>query len=269
MPSEVLGFWRMFIAAVLLTGWVFWYKKMPWPKFEKKLWWLVLSGVFFFLHLWSYKYAAKNTSIANTMILFSTNPVWATAGSILLFNEKLTFRVILAYILAIVGIVILLYKQMHFHGQTLNGDMSALISALFYSAFMLAGKKSRQLYPNLIVSNLQYVVCAFLFLIVSFVINDSLAGYDRISWTAVIGQVLIPTFLGHFLMTYLVQYMDLSLMTCGKLVEPIFAAIIAYFVFNETLHSESYIAFGLTATALLILFWPSVIKAISANVNTR
>lgn len=260
MPVEVLGFWRLSIATALLGLWVFVVKRTPFPKIEKRLWWLALSGAFFFGHLWTYKYAAKNTSIANTMILFATTPVWSTLGSIAFFKEKITLRLVFAYILAALAVVILLYNQLHFHGANANGDLSALISALFYALFMLAGKRSRSEYPNLIVSNIQYFVCAFLFLLVTFYTGNNFIGYAKASWFSVIGQVLVPTFLGHFLFTYLVQFMNLSVMTCGKLVEPIIGAIIAYFVFKENLTPEAFMAFALISASLIVLFAPSIFK---------
>lgn len=260
MPSEVLGFWRLIIAGVLLSLWVFGVKKTQLPKFEKKIFWVILTGTFFFGHLWSYKFASKNTSIANTMILFATAPVWSTIGSIVFFGEKLTLRVVIAYILASCGVITLVYNQIHFQQTIVNGDVSALVSALFYALFMLAGKKARNDYSNLVFSSVQYLICAFLFLIASIACKDNFFGYSDISWFAVAGQVLIPTFLGHFLFTHLVKTMNLSLMTCGKLIEPIFGAIIAYFLFKENLHTESYIAFALTASSLIILFAPNVFK---------
>lgn len=268
MPAEVLGFWRLTLAALLLAIWVFVVKRTPWPKFEKKLLWLALSGAFFFGHLWTYKFAAKNTSIANTMILFATNPVWSTLGSLAFFNEKISARLVYAYILAAFGVIVLVYNQVHFHGANINGDIAALVSAFFYALFMLAGKQSRQSYPNLIVSNIQYIVCALLFLLATLATGHDFVGYSQLSWTSVMLQVLIPTFLGHFLFTYLVQSMNLNLMTCGKMIEPVFGAIIAYFLFKESLTFEAYVAFALTSLSLVVLFWPAIFKPKSAIVNT-
>lgn len=265
MPSDVLGFWRLAIAGVILSAWVFLYKKTNFPKIEKKLLWVLASGFFFFLHLWSYKYASKNTSIANTMILFATNPIWSALGSILFFKEKLTKRLISAYLLATIGIVILVYKQIQFQSTHLAGDISALASALFYAIFMLVGKKARHSYSNSILGSLQYVVCALLFFIVTLFTGNPLTGYNNLSWFSVIGQVLIPTFFGHFAFTYLVHYMDLSLMTCGKLIEPVFGVIIAYYLFHETLAPEAYLAFTLTSLSLIILFLPQIKRALQSK----
>lgn len=260
MPVEVIGFYRLIIAATVVGLWTFLIKKNNLPKFNKKFLWVILSGFFFFLHLWSYKFAAKNTTISNTMILFQTTPIWSTMGGVLFFSEKITRRLVLSYVMALSGILILFGQNADFSSLTFYGDISALASGLLYSAYMLAGKQARLFYDNNIYATFQYLICGTLFLILTLVFTRPLIGYSGISWFSIVGQVLLPTLLGHFLFTYLVKYMNLGFMTCGKLIEPIFAAIIAYFIFQEQLKPATWVAFLLTGLSILILFVPGLIK---------
>lgn len=259
MPVNILGFWRLSIACAFLSIIVFIVKKQKFPPLNKKMLWPVLSGFLFFLHLFTYTYSAKNTSIANMMILFASNPVWASLGAILYFKEKISSRLVTAYILALSSIVILVFGKVEFKSDNFYGDLSAVVSAFLYAAYMLTGKKARHYYNNSLFSVLLYGTCAgFFFLNGFFVTQNQFTGYDTISWIAVAGQILIPTFLGHFSFTYLVSSMNMSLMTCGKLLEPIMASVIAYYLFNETLSPLAWISFGLTAAAVIILFYPSI-----------
>ena len=262
MPVDVLGFWRLMIASILICTWVFVLKKQKLPRFEKKLFWALASGFFFFAHLWTYKYAAKNTSIANTMIFFATNPIWTTIISILLFKEVFTRRLAIAYFLAIIGIITLVSKQFQIQSAGLHGDISAIASSILFSAYVLTGKKARLHYSNSIYASFQYVTCAVCFLITVLISGHSFSGYNSTSWIAVVGLVLLPTLLGH-LSFYLMNWMNLSLMSCGKLIEPVLASIIAYYMFAETLSSQAIIAFIFTAISLAILFIP--IKSKSEN----
>lgn len=260
MPVEVLGTFRLGIAACLLGLWILAFRKKGFPKITRQMIWIFLSGSFFFLHLWTYKYAAKTTSVSNTMILFSSNPIWASLGSIIFFNEKLKARLFISYILAISGIYLLVSPDFGFKSQTIYGDWSALLSALFYAAYMLTGKKARHHYDNIYYAFLQYSICALLFLLCTFESGAALTGYSSVSWIAVAGLVALPTFVGHLSLTYLVKHMDLSILSCGKLIEPVFASIIAYWVFQETLSANAWISFLLTALAVLVLFGPSLLK---------
>lgn len=258
MPSEVLGFWRLTIAGTLLSLWVFVGKKNSLPRFEKKFLWVLASGFFFFAHLWSYKYAAKHTLIANMMILFATNPLWSTLGSILFFKEKMTTRLWISYFFGTTSVILLVYKQFQLGGPSFYGDLSALASAFLFSCYMLTGKKARTYYTNSIYATFQYLTCALFFLLVVLINEKNFTGYNEISWISVAGLIIFTTFFGHFISTYLISFMNLSLMSCGKLIEPVIAAFLAYLVFREHLTTEAIIAFILTSISLLILFAPNI-----------
>lgn len=263
MPVEVLGFYRLGIAALLLGLFILVTKKhLHKVRLDNHFGWAVASGVFFFLHLWTYKYAAKNTTISNTMIIFSSNPVWASIGAILFFNEKIEKRLYWSYFLALSGVFILLAHGFKINESLNSGDMSATISAIFYAAYMLTSKSARRFYDNLNYALIQYTVCALLFALCIPFTGASITGYSNISWVAVTGLVILPTFLGHFSFTYLVKHMNMAMMTCGKLIEPILASVIAYFLFQEKLGSYAWLAFLLTSISVLILFLPSIKNAL-------
>lgn len=276
MPVEVLGFYRLGIAALLLGLWILLKREPNLLKtstkinfFNKTNLWMVASGFFFFLHLWTYKYAAKNTSISNTMIIFSSNPIWASIGAAVFFAEKIGKRQIISYLLALLSVYILVSPDLQLSSvvnyaaneqanYTANfGDYSAVLSAFFYAAYMLSGKKARHHHSNTHYALIQYAVCAILFGFCIIKTGADLTGYSTTSWLAVAGLVILPTFLGHFIFTYLVNYMNLSLMTCGKLVEPILASIIAYYLFHEKVNPYAWISFILTVLSILILFLPA------------
>ncbi len=257
MPVDVLGFWRLSFASTLLFAWIFILKRQRLPQFTRNFFWILLSGFFFFAHLWTYKYAAKNTTIANTMIFFGTNPVWTTCGSIFFFNERFTQRLAISYSLAVIGMIILVSRQFAVHSSGLLGDVSAIASAVFFSAYILTGKKARIYFSNSIYAAFQYLTCAICFSIAVSISGNPIGSYNMTSWIAVAGLVVFPTLLGHLNFSYLMNFMNLSLMSCGKMIEPVLASIIAYFLFAEQLSIQAVIAFIFTALALVVLFVPA------------
>ncbi len=262
MPAEVLGFWRLALAALILILFQTLRSEFPRLKMNRQNIWVIVSGFFFFLHLWTYKYAAKHTTISTMMVMFSTNPIWASVGSRIFFNEKIARRVYTAYFLALAGVIVLVYDSLSFSREHTNGNLIALISAALYSFYMLTGKKARETHSNQVYATYQYLLCAVLFLFVSLFNEQPLISidYGTISWVAVAGLIIFPTFLGHFLLTNLVKTMNMAILSCGKLIEPIIGSIIAYFVFKEAITSTFAVAFVLTALSIIILFWPQIKK---------
>lgn len=266
MSSATLGFYRLAGAALLLFAYLLLTKKLKKIKFDQNFVWALTSGFFFFLHLWTYKFASKNTLVSNTMILFATNPVWATLGGQLFFKENIKPRVIFSYILALIGVFMLVAQNLQLTPENHIGNVSALVSAFFYALYMLTSKKARLHMENFDFSLVLYSTCALMFGITVLSTDSQMTGFDAISWWSVIGLIILPTFLGHMSFTYLVKHMNLSLMACGKLIEPIIATIFAYFLFNEHLGSNAIYAFILTGVSVLILFWPTLSKR--ANISS-
>ncbi len=260
MPVEVLGFYRLGIAGSILALWILLKKPLSKPKLDVKIFWGIASGFFFFLHLWTYMFAARNTPVANMMIIFSSNPVWASMGAIAFFGEKLNRRLIISYFLALCGVYLLVAHNLNLVAGSFYGNLSAILSAVFYAAYMLTGKRARHFHDNTQYALINYTTCASLFALFALGKGANFTGYSDISWISVLGLVCLPTFLGHFSFTYLVKHMDLSLLTCGKLIEPVIASIIAYFIFRENISPNAWFAFALTGTSVLVLFGPNLLK---------
>lgn len=264
MPPTVLGFWRMIFATLALMIYFFFLNKKQnkgkLPALNKENFqWVILSSLFFFLHLWTYKYSAKHAPISNAMTLYASNPLWSTVGAMVFFQEKPKLRYGFAYLLAIVGIIFLFQSNLEFHPEHRLGQIAALSSAFLYALYLLTGKQARKTYTNQQYSFYQYGITAFCFLAVSLYNDEVVVGsYSVSSWAAVIGLVVLPTFLGHFLFSHLIKTMNISLMTCGKLIEPVISSVLAYFVFNEYLSSGVFASFIFMSTSVIILFWPHV-----------
>ncbi len=267
MPVEVLGFWRLALAAAILITYQIFFKKQKLIQNAKNMRWIIASGFFFFLHLWTYKYAAKHTLVSLMMILFATNPIWTAIFNIYAFKEKITARMWVSFLIAFFGIYILVQDQLKFSQENNLGNFSALITAVFYAIYLITGKKARMNISNLNFASLQYSVCALFFgLACLFANSNPVASYSQISWISVLGLVFIPTLLGHFLFTQVMSHMNLAVMTCGKLIEPVLATILAYFLFQEKITSTTLIAFVFTSIAILNLFWPELRSKLSLKI---
>ncbi len=259
VPPEVIGFWRLLAAGLIVFPWAFlkadlrrhWQQQ----KFSRK--WIYWTGFFFFAHLWTFFYASQNTQISHTMILFSTNPLFVALGQWWLTKVPPPRRVWWAYGLAFSSLVILI-QQSHGGGGSsqVSGDASALMSSIFFSVYILLSKKCREVFPNSVFTSLMYLAATGFFAVNLLVTGHPWTGYPLHSWIAILGQVVFSTLLGHSLIAYLMQHLNVTLMTTGKLAEPVMASIVASFIFKESLSSQVGLAFGLTAAALLVLFWP-------------
>lgn len=251
---EALGFWRLALAALIIGVWAK-LKKTPLALPINQIKWPLLSGLFFFLHLWTYMQAAHNTSIAHMVIIYATNPIFAVIGARLIFKEHLQKIMLLAYPIAFLGIYLLMKERLDAK-QSLYGNMMAFISAAFHAFYFLLSKKSRQKTPNLPFSFILYLSTALLFALSALLFNTTLSLPEASHQWGVVLLILLPTFGGHFLMTHLMNKVPVSTLAFSKLIEPGLSTLIAFWVLKEVITYNSLMAFGLTSLAVLIVLAP-------------
>lgn len=256
---ELICFWRLFIASLLILAWMGVKRLLNGPSQEralqkKDLLLLLGSGFFFFLHLWTYVASAQNTSVAHLMILFSTNPLFTSLGSRWLFNDPLKKRIWLCYPLAAAGIYLIAQDKVNHAPAGLYGDVMALISALLHAGYLLLSKKARTHVGNTRFSLGLYLSSAAFFFVLALSTDVPLwIQVPSHTTLGILGLVLFPTFLGHVLMTYLVSHMSLTTLSFGKLLEPGMASFLAYILYQEQLTTNTALAFFLTAGSVMLL----------------
>jgi drug/metabolite transporter (DMT)-like permease len=150
--SIEIAFWRLAIATVLvailgmLTRQRLWLQRSELPRF-------LLYGLTTALHFFFYVASLSFTTIAHSLSITYTSPVFVTLFSALFLHEALPKRKYLGIGIAIIGIAILAGFEPHYtscslHGQCmLLGDGLALLSALCFGIYSIAGRGERERHP--------------------------------------------------------------------------------------------------------------------------
>lgn len=267
-PVEVIGFWRLILAAGIMAAISYKNKSLHeltrWQTTTNQantraISWAIASGCLFFLHLWSFMWAAQNTKIAHLMIIFASNPLFTAIGSRWILHQEWPKKLWISYPLAVLGLIVLFKfdgSGSEFFESLTAGDGAALLGALFYSAYMVAGHKARSVLANTNYTFLAYTTSGLLFAAMMIFRHLSFFNWPQQAWLGILGVLVFSTLLGHAPLTYLLNYININVISTGKLAEPILASLVAWVVFDEALSSRQWLSFALTITALLILFEP-------------
>ncbi len=252
-PPEVVGFWRMLGASLLLFPLAL---LRPRPAL-RSAGLSVLAGGFFFAHLWTYIFAVQHTKVANCVVLFAVNPVFTSLGAWALHRARISVRTWLAFAAALGGVYVLMMDRADFSRESVIGDVFAVLSALFFSGYILSGNAARRNVDNLVFAPIVYASAGVLFLVSAEARSIPLTGWPDDSWLGIAGYILVPTLLGHTIYTYLLSRMPMHIMSFGKLLEPVIATAAAWLFFAETPGSGAVFSFAFTAAASALIFWPS------------
>lgn len=249
-PIEAIGFWRLTLACAVLAPWA-WTRRgtMTAPVARS----IAVAGTLFFLHLWTFTWSVSHTSVAHLMLAFSTHPVWTGLGAWLFFKEPLGRRELGAFALAAAGVVVLFGGSIGAGGAGLAGDLSALLSAMFFSAWVLAGRRVRRGLDTVSFLFTAYATAALLFFATGAAKGGAWSGWPPSTWAALAALAFAVSLGGHGLFTYLLNTYGVLALSCVKLVEPVLAALGAFWLFGEPLSPRLGAAFALIATGVVVL----------------
>ena len=101
-------------------------KKYPKPIFFAGI---MIGAAFTF-----YANGLVQTSVIRATLLFYLSPIWATIIGIIWLNERLTTARVISIIVALIGLILLLYDFRNQETVMLNfGDFSSILSGLFWA----------------------------------------------------------------------------------------------------------------------------------------
>ncbi|MFL5692776.1 MAG: DMT family transporter [Ktedonobacteraceae bacterium] len=198
-----IAFWRLIIATVLvaLFGLI---TRQPLLLQRQQLPRFIFYGLVTALHFIFYIASLSFTTIAHTLAITYTSPIFVTIFSALVLHEPLPLRKYFGIGLTILGIAIMAGFEPHYtscslHGQCmLLGDGLALLSALCFSIYSIAGRGERDRHPLFRYTTNVYGLAA-LWLLPAFLFFAFQHSYSLAAVGALLALGIFPLGLGHTL----------------------------------------------------------------------
>lgn len=147
-PEEILAY-RFFLAFLILI--VIYPRKIKVLPIKEEILFFLLGATGISLYYWTENLALKYTYASNVGLISSSIPIFtALIAHFIYNNEKFTINIFLGFIIAIIGISIVVYN-----GKVLKlnpkGDLMAIISAVLFSIYSILIKKVNDKYDQLFI----------------------------------------------------------------------------------------------------------------------
>ncbi|WP_027363503.1 DMT family transporter [Desulfotruncus alcoholivorax] len=229
--------------------------RRDWPIF-------VLYGLFsvaFFYY--SYFNAIDQTGVAVAAVLLYTSPAMVVILSRFLFKESIGTIKVLCVFLTILGCV-LVVKAYDVNNLKLNqtGIVMGLLAGFFYSTYTLFGKKtSTDYHAWTVILYSQGFGLLFLSLL-HFPAAVFFRGYDAGVWFTILYIGLVPTLFANFCFNTALKNTEPGRASIVATIEPVAAAILAYFVFGQVLETVQILGASLIILAALVVQLPAANK---------
>jgi drug/metabolite transporter (DMT)-like permease len=190
-----------------------------------------VAGVFLAIHFASWISSLEYTSVASSVVLVSTTPIFVALASATIWKEKLPAVVWMGICLGLAGTALI--GGGDFGGSSLHGDALALVGGATVAGYVLAGRKARQELGILEYAVVTYGVAAILLAPFCIAGGSSFTGYPAGTWWAIAGLIVGPQLLGHTVINFVLADIDATTVSMSVMAEPIVATILAYFLFSE------------------------------------
>jgi drug/metabolite transporter (DMT)-like permease len=233
-PALIIGTYRMVLASLILLPYAL-YKKTGRTWGRKEIGWLIVSGFFLSLHFTFWIGSLKYTSVASSVVLVTTYPIFVGIGSRLFLKERMGLFLIFGIILSVLGSGLISYGDMAISREALMGDGLALLGAITVSGYFLVGRKMRKSQDLLSYIFPVYSAAGFLLVIFSLSSQKNFFGYSWTTYLFLFLLALVPQLIGHTTINWALKYLPASMVALTYLGEPVGSTLLAYFILNEEL----------------------------------
>ncbi len=252
--AGVIAFYRMFFSVLIMLPIFLLKYKHEITTLSKKDWiFSTFAGVFLAFHFILWFESLNYTSVASSTVLVTLQPIFAFVGTYFLFKEKIAMKTIIAALIAILGSVIISWGDFMLSGTALYGDLLALAGCALITAYLLFGQDVRKRLSLITYTFVVYSISTVTLFIYVLLKGESFGPYSASDWFWFILLALIPNLLGHTLFNWAIKWVSTNVISIAILFEPVGAAILAYYVFNEGL-SVTQILGGIVVIAGILLF---------------
>lgn len=258
-PALVIASYRMTIASFLLLPLAI--HQRVWKKWNiEEAKWLALSGLFLALHFSFWIASLKFTSVASSVVLVSTNPLFVGFGEWIFFKEALGWNLILGIALSIIGSALISFGDMSLSKEALLGDGLALLGALTASGYLLIGRKMRRGKELLSYIFPVYSISAFVLILFSLFLKKPFFGFSSSTYFYLFLLALIPQLIGHTTFNWALRYLSTSIVAIAILGEPVGSTLLAYFILKEGLTVLKMVGGSLILIGISIALQKRILK---------
>ncbi len=234
-PALVIVFWRTLYGAIIMA--TVGVAKGDWhayrdPHVKDNWYWLVGIGLVLSFHFSTWFQSLTMTTIAASVVLVNTSPMFTAIFSIALLGESIRRRTSVGILIACAGAFVLAFTDI---GQAVEssisnpllGDLLALISAVFLAIYFIGGQRYARGIPNSVYTSIVYLSAAGFTLAQCIILNVEFLIFEPYEVAIFLALAIFPTALGHSVNNYLLTLVPAYVISSAVLGEPIGATLLA------------------------------------------
>jgi drug/metabolite transporter (DMT)-like permease len=207
----------------------------------------IVSGLFLGLHFATWITSLEYTTVASSVVLVSTGPLWVALLSPVFLNERLSRSAFIGLGLALLGGTIIALSggctwdqglscesiAEVLAGHDIRGDLLALAGAWAVTGYLIIGRRLRAKIDLIPYIFIVYSVGGLSLLVAMWILRTPALGFRPITYAWLLLLALVPQLIGHSTYNWALRFLPASIVAVTTLGEPIGSATLAYFFLRE------------------------------------
>lgn len=266
-PSLSIAAYRLFFASLLLAPLALTKHRDTLKKMTRREWMLaLLSGFFLAVHFATWISSLAYTTVASSVVLVSTSPLWVALLAPMLLKEPLNRYILLGLALTLAGGILIGMSdactlqpaltcppwRTLMQGRASWGNFLALAGAWAVSGYLIIGRKLRASMDLIPYIFAVYSMAALSLILIALVSGAPLLGFSPRTYLWLVLLAVLPQLVGHSTYNWALRYLPAAFVAVTTLGEPIGSSILAYFVLQEIPSSLQLIGGGLILLGIYV-----------------
>lgn len=233
-PALAVAAWRSGLAALILLPFTvrralreWWAAGIP----ERRV--ALLSGACLALHFACWIASLSFTTVASSLVLVDTTPVWVALAAPWLLRERPSRLQVAGIAAAFSGALVLGAGDLRLEGDAILGDLLALAGAVTATGYILAGRRVRPRFSIGSYALLAYGTAAILLFGMAAATGTPLTGFPPPTWGWLLALALGPQILGHSSYNWALRWVSAPTVSVFLLGEPILGSLWAWLFLDE------------------------------------
>ncbi|MFD1564706.1 DMT family transporter [Haloarchaeobius amylolyticus] len=258
-PSSVAAFYRVLFTTALVAPLAVTRHRAAFARLSRRdLAGAIVAGLALAVHFAAWFESLAHTTVAASVTLVQSQPIFVALGATLLLDERLTRGTVVGIAVAIGGTAAMSLggaSRAALADATLYGNALALLGAVTVAGYVLAGRSIRQRVPLFPYVTVVYGACVVaLFFLVS-VQGHAYVGYPAREWLLFLGLAVGPGIFGHTVSTWALEHLESVVVSVAWLGEPVGATLLALVLLAEvpdavTVAGGAVVILGVAVTTL-------------------
>jgi drug/metabolite transporter (DMT)-like permease len=194
------------------------------------------AGLALAAHFATWFESVDRTTVAASVTLVTTQPVFVAVAAAVLLNERLTRGMIAGIAVALGGAGLMALGGTAGPGsapEPLLGNLLALAGAVLAAAYVLAGRSVRQRVALLPYVLVVYAVTGTALLAYALGAGAPLGGYPLREWLLFLGMAVGPGVFGHTVINWALEHVESAVVSVSLVGEPVGSTLLAFLLFGE------------------------------------